>query len=99
MSILSPTQIAAAAVQFANAIYVIPGVTATLNLTQIEAGITAIDTVMSDTPAAFASAFSGSPNVGSAFGTAVTAAVPGISTGQAAVMLIFWVQQVTGVTP
>jgi hypothetical protein len=98
MSILNAAQIAAAARAFANSVFVLPGATANLNLTQIEAGITAIDTAMSDTPAAFATAFSGSANVGSAFGAAVAAAVPGSTTAQQGVMLIFWVQQVTGIS-
>jgi hypothetical protein len=97
MSILNATQIAAAARAFAASVFT-PQVTANLNLTQIEAGITAIDNTMSDTPAAFATAFSASPNVGSAFGAAVAAAVPGSTTAQQGVMLIFWTQQVTGIT-
>jgi hypothetical protein len=97
MSILNSTQIAAAARAFAQEMFVIPGLVANLNLTQIEAGITAIDNVMSDSPSAFATAFSGSANVGSAFGAAVSSAVPGSTTTQQGVMLIFWVQQVTGI--
>lgn len=98
MPILTASQITAAARSFASVMFT-PSVTANLNLTQIEAGITAIDNVMSDTPAAFEAAFSGSANVGSSFGAAVAAAVPGSTTAQQGVMLIFWVQQVTGITP
>jgi hypothetical protein len=95
--ILNSTQIAAAAKAFANSVFVIPNVTANLNLTQIIAGITAIDTVMSSTPASFAGTYSASANVGSSFGTAVATAVPGSTTAQQGLMLIFWLQQVTGV--
>ena len=101
MSILNATQIAAAARAFAQQQFVTPNVTANLNLTQIIAGITAIDTVMSDSPAAFNTAYgtggTNSFNVGSAFGAAVSAAVPGSTVAQQGVMLIFWCQQVTGI--
>lgn len=96
-SILTPTQIAAASQAFAQAAYVTPGVTANLNMTQITAGITAIDATMASSPASFASTYSGSFNVGAAFGAAVTAAVPGITTAQASLMLQLWCRQVTGV--
>ena len=98
MSILNSTQIAAAAAAFAKAVFVTPGVTANLSTTQIIAGITAIDAVMSSSPASFASTYSGSPNVGSGFGAAVAAVVPGSTTAQQGLMLIFWCQQVTGIS-
>ena len=97
MSILNSTQIAAAAVAFANSQFVKANATANLNLTQIQAGITAIDNTMASTPGAFATAYSGSANVGAAFGAAVAAAVPGSTTSQQGTMLIFWVSQVVGV--
>jgi hypothetical protein len=97
MPILNPTQIQAAAVAFAKTVFVIPNVTANLSTTQIIAGITAIDTLMSSTPTAFASTYSASVNVGSSFGDAVSTAVPGSTTAQQGLMLIFWLQQVTGV--
>jgi hypothetical protein len=95
MAILNPTQIAAAAAAFAQQMFVKPNATANLSLTQIQAGITAIDNVMSSTPSAFSTAYSGSANVGAAFGAAVSAAVPGSTVTQQGVMLIFWLQQVT----
>lgn len=99
MSILTTAQIAAAARDFANTMFVIPGVVANLSLDRIISGITAIDNVMSMTPAAFATAYGSSFNVGSGFGAAVAAAVPESTTAQQGVMLIFWVQQVTGLHP
>jgi hypothetical protein len=97
MPILTAPQILAAAQAFSQVMFVGPNATANLSLTQIQAGITAIDTVMSDTPSAFATAFSGSVNVGSAFGAAVAAAVPGSTSAQQGTMLIFWISQVTGI--
>ncbi len=96
MAILNATQIAAAAVAFAQHSFVIPNQTANLSLTDIQAGITAIDTAMAQTPAAFATAHSGSANVGAGFGAAVAAAVPASTVAQQSAMLIFWTQQVTG---
>lgn len=98
MPILTTPQIVAAAQAFAQKMFVVPGVVANLSTTQIQAGITAIDTVMSMTPAVFASTYGAQANVGSAFGAAVSAAVPGSTSAQQGVMLIFWVQQVTGIS-
>jgi hypothetical protein len=97
MPILTANQITAAAQAFAQAVFVIPKVTATLSTTQIIAGITAIDTVMSSTPSSFGTTYTASANVGAALGAAVTAAVPGISTTLAGLMLIFWTKQITGI--
>ena len=97
MPILNSTQIAAAAQAFAQHSFVVPNVTANLSVTQIIAGITAIDTLMSSTPASAASTYSGQVNVGSMFGAAVAAAVPGSTSGQQGLMLIFWCSQVTGI--
>jgi hypothetical protein len=96
MSILTPTQIQTASQAFAtywNGL----GNVANLSTTQIAAGITAIDTLMADTPAAVAtllgSTYSGQPNLGSVFGAAVSAAVPGSTSQQQAFMLTFWLKQ------
>lgn len=100
MPILTAAQITAAAQAFAQKVFVSPNVTANLSVTQIIAGITAIDTVMSDTPAAFNTSFgtggTNSANVGASFGAAVAAVVPGSTVAQQGTMLIFWVAQVTG---
>lgn len=97
MAILTPTQITAAARAFAQTVFVVPGVTANLSLDQIVLGITAIDTAMASTPSAFATAHAASANVGAGFGAAVATAVPTSTVAQQGVMLIFWVQQVTGI--
>lgn len=97
MAILNATQIAAAARAFAQSQFVVPNNVANLSLTDIITAITAIDTAMASTPSAFATAHSGSANVGAAFGAAVSAAVPTSTSAQQGVLLIFWVQQVTGV--
>jgi len=96
--ILTSAQIAAAAQAFANTVFVLPKVTANLSTTQIIAGITAIDTAMASTPSSFGSTYSGSVNVGSAFGAAVSSAVPGSTSAQQSLMLIFWCQQATGIS-
>jgi hypothetical protein len=101
MPILTSAQIIAAAQAFAQTMFVTPNVVANLSVTDIQAGITAVDTFMSMSPAAAATAFgttySGAANVGAAFGAAVGAAVPNSTTAQRGVMLIFWISQVTGV--
>jgi hypothetical protein len=92
-SILTPTQIAAAGVAFANWAFP-PTVTANLNTTQIQAALTALDAAMAMTPAEFASTYGNSANVGAAIGAAAFGAVSGLTETQAAAMLVFWVQQV-----
>jgi hypothetical protein len=93
MPILNSTQIAAAARNCANVLFVIPGATAILNLTQLITAVTACDTAMSLTPAAFASTYSSAGNVAAGLGTAIFASVSGITQAQAAVVLESWTQQ------
>jgi hypothetical protein len=93
MSILTAPQIAAAAAAFANSAFVAPNLTANLSMTQIIAGITAIDNLMAGTVAAFATAGSGAANAASVFGVVVAAAVPASTSQQQGGMLIFWLQQ------
>ena len=101
MSILTSAQIVAAAQAFAQQQFVAPNVTANLSSTQIIAGITTIDTLMADTPAAFAAlctgTYSSQPNLGSVFGAAVSAAVPGSTSEQQGIMLLFWTAALFGI--
>jgi hypothetical protein len=91
--ILTSAQIFAAAQQFAQQAFVTPNVTANLSMTQIQAGITAIDTAMSLTPSAYASTYSGLPNTASGLGSAVLTAVPAATDAQAGLMLVLWTEQ------
>ena len=102
MAILTTAQIATAAQAFAKQQFVTPNTTANLSTTQIITGITAIDTLMADTPATFAAlctgTYSSQPNVGSVFGAAVSAAVPASTSEQQGIMLLFWVAALFGIT-
>ncbi|CAM6003249.1 unnamed protein product [Sphagnum balticum] len=71
-------------------------------LTSSPSGITTIDTLMADTPAAFSTLLTGTyssqPNVGSVFGAAVSAAVPSSTSEQQGIMLLFWTAALFGIT-
>jgi hypothetical protein len=102
MSILTTAQITAAAAAFANQQFVAPKVTANLSTTQIIAGITAIDTAMASTVASYSATYGPSglnvANTASGFGAAVSAAVPGSTSEQQGIMLLFWTAALFGIT-
>jgi len=93
---LTAQQLAAAAGDFAQNVFVLPDATANLSVTDIQNALSGLDTAMHATLNQAAAVAGGASTVVAALLDQVQSAVPAITGQQAALVLIYWAKKAAG---